>query len=162
MPNAGVDLSRFRPADPDPQARTRGTHSGSAEALNIVNPVPGIHYAWMAKRYDEILSKTNEGWRVTPPESPARKGLELDPNVGAALDTTQARSDIILMEIPEEDYRRFKERKANRRRPPEATTEDYLASETLSQYGGPGRPIHFKAPGHSVRYEARPAGERSR
>jgi len=65
-------------------------------------------------------------------------------------------------EIPEEDYRRFKERKANRRRPPEATTEDYLASETLSQYGGPGRPIHFKAPGHSVRYEARPAGERSR
>lgn len=162
MPNAGVDFSRFRPASPDPLARIRGTHRGSSEALCIVNPVPGTHYYWAPKRHDELLRLLNEGWRVTPPESPARKGIEIDPNVGATLDTTQARSDIILMEIPEEGYRLFKERKAARRRPPEASTDEYLASQTLSHYGGPNRPIHFKAPGHSVRYEAFPVGEKAR
>ena len=145
----------YRPANVDPHANIRGTHSSHSFALNIPNPEPGKHYYWCAASRDQIQSFQNRGWSISQRN---QRIQESDPTRGMNLDTTVGRVDVVLMEIDDEGYRRFKQAKADaaRRRSPEAATDEYLArnsSAFASRHAGHGD-VYWKGPGHAIDYES--------
>lgn len=153
-------MEHFRPADPDPQASVLGTHRDHSEALNIPNPEPGMHYWHCARTQDQVMSAINRGWQVS---HRAERLSETDLARGLPLDTTVSRQDVILLEIDDENYRKFKARKleAQRRKSIEGATEDYLShNANVARYAGTGRAVYYKAPGHAVDYESQPITKR--
>lgn len=148
------DLKPYRP-----QEGVYGSHKGTSRALNIRNPVPGRLYGWGRREGGYLQRKANDGWRVVPPDSPERKGLEEDLHQAQALDGTQARKDVVLLYILEKDYAPIQRDK--RRLAQEAvagSTEAFLAkSEPLDKRFGDSAdgPVYYRAPGHRTRIEGR-------
>lgn len=145
----------YRPANLDPHAEVRGTHTSHSFSLNIPNPEPSKHYYWCPKTDDQKASFQNRGWIISQRN---QRLAESDPQRGAPLDTTVGRVDVVLMEIDDDGYRRFKEAKveAQRRRTPEAATSDFLAHNQdprVARYTGQGA-VYWKGPGHAIDYES--------
>jgi len=157
---AGRSFEDYRPANLDPQAAVRGTHSSHSFSLNIPNPEPGKHYCWCAAKRDQIDSFRNRGWVVSQRN---QRIAETDPMRGMTLDTTVGRVDVVLMEIDNAGYRAFKQAKvdAARRRSPQAATDEYLArNASVERFAGHG-PIYWKGPGHAIDYESQPIHNRN-
>jgi hypothetical protein len=155
----GGNREDLRPLNADGQYTpgARGTHKGHSASLNVRNPMPGYVYYWENNQYDWLVQRANEGWEVVPPDSQERKGLETDQRFGQTLDSHQARRDVVLMRIPEEQYRVLKDQEAAVRRNALSSTADNYTSRGepyQRRYGqSAGGPLYYRGPGHSTQVE---------
>jgi hypothetical protein len=157
---SGPDLSDLRPANPDPNARVRGNHKGPAYALNVVNPEPGKHYVYVRREEGDIQRFENEGWTLSRRSaSPATMGKETDPQWGRSLDGVIGRRDIVRMEIDEEGYRAYMERKNAQRaaQSAESVVAEFIAKgEPLTSHLNSNAPVYYQASQH--RYDRKVEG----
>lgn len=93
-----------------PKSETIGVKKGvtswtPANVSEVRNKEPGFRYRWARKDKDNLAKKRQEGWdtvnAITAPATTAESGYGRI-NDGAAMTSTQERSDAILMRIPEE------------------------------------------------------------
>ena len=129
MIDAGGNNEHLRPLNQDGNAFADavGSHRGTAEDLNVMNPVPGMLYYWCRNEQSSLRRFLRFGWEVVPPDSPERKFVR-DPDYTAlGLDGIQTNKDVVLLRIPEQLYRRLADHRGHKRKVAlEGSTEDYL------------------------------------
>lgn len=124
----GAPLKWCKPTNPH-KSESLGNHKGDFEALNIKNPQPGMHYFWAKKTASSVRRFMRYGFEVVQAEDPEEFGARLPEKVGALLDGATAYSDVVLMRIPLERYRQFRnQRKQLVEAKREASTQAYLAA----------------------------------
>ena len=150
---AGNDLAELRPINPDPTARVRGNHKGNAYALNVVNPIPGMHYVYVRRDEGDIQRYESEGFELERRETAqgARMGRETDPQWGRNMDGIIGRRDIVRMRITDEGYREYMARKQAHiaTQSAENVVREFIEKgEPLSERFGGGGPLHYRTAQH--------------
>lgn len=113
----GEDRSWSKPFNPNPSAHEPyGTHKGHMSALNIRNRKPGFHYAY-AHRGPNYQGLTHQMWMqgfrpVQAGDNSPSCGTHVPGMFGSPQDTTVGFGNLMLMEIPLEEYRRLLDTKA--------------------------------------------------
>jgi hypothetical protein len=156
----GGDRRDLRPLNPDGHWRDRefGSHRGAASALNVRGLKPGMIPFWVRhpnrdRGAAQLQRFVNQGWEVAPPEAQIRKGPVTDPNYAAlGLDRYPAHGDIVLLQISEENYRRFcAARDQQRDAAVEGPTREFLrkGEPVQNRFGDRADgPIYYVGPGH--------------
>lgn len=144
--------------DGNVEAGIRGNHRGPAAGLNVHNPQPGMHYYHCRhpkadRRGAQYRRFVNMGWEAVPPGAPefcAESGDLRLKELG--IDGFHINSDVILMRISEERYRRQVEfSRLTREAETDGPTNEYLqnARSFDANYGSRADgPIYYKGPGH--------------
>lgn len=150
--SGGGNRSWLKPLPPR-RENVIGTHQGSSEAMNVSNPVPGMHYHHARRDASYIQRKLNEGWRPIPKDSPEGWGCNIGDMVDKfpELDGLRAFQDVILMRMPTEQYSRLqmeKQRRANVLRM--GNTEEYLdkGQQLAARTGNVGDDIYYVGKRH--------------
>jgi hypothetical protein len=155
---------RLNPNDP---TRPYGTHKGHMKGLNVQGLRPGYHVAY-ASRLPQMAGFTQsmilQGYRPVQAESGTRCGLAPG-QYGAPQDSTVGLGNLMLMEIPIEQYRELKvEQERRRLAATDAPTAGYLGrNEEFAAAQGPksrGRRVAYAMPEHGRNgYEVKEFGE---
>lgn len=142
----------------------RGTHAGTAEAMNVRDVKPGTMQHWTKNDTTKINARRRQGWVVATPSNTTTtpmsaemappdtlSGPRLDQPV--PLDTGgHLYADVVLMEIDERDYAEFDRartaRAASQRGDPASEWVSGERAETLQEMYS--REILFKAPEHGI------------
>ena len=134
---------------------TLGAHRGNSAALNVRNPKPGHGYYYERAKAGNVLTRRNKGWEVVRDGDPEDWGAQLPFGVSAALDTTRAYGDVLLMRAPDSTIRAEQQELGERaRHAREGPERDFLAknagvSAALGTYA-PDAETYFRARGHAV------------
>lgn len=110
----GAPNEWLRPHDPDPDRNVIGSHRGSSEALNVRNPKEGFHYFYVRRNPNQVQRFLGDGWELVTSEDQEAWGIDvgdMPESVQSELDGLRAFKDVVLMRIPEENYRVIAERK---------------------------------------------------
>jgi hypothetical protein len=150
---AGNDLAELRPLSLDPQARVRGNHKGPAYALNVVNPIAGMHYVYVRRDEGDIQRFENEGWELERRDNAqgAKMGRETDAQWGRTMDGTIGRRDIVRMRIDDDGYRAYMTRKQEHisAQSAENVVREFIEKgEPLNERFGGGGPLHYRTAQH--------------
>ncbi len=152
----GAPLSWTKPVEPGNRERL-GNHRGPNEALNVIGAVPGFHYYYEARKGSNVLRRVSQGYEVVTAEMPERFGAHLPDPVSKQLDGITAFSDVILMRIPIEKYKKIRAAQDQEARERfEASTSTYLdqGQDQTARLGhrAPkgGNDVYFKRPDHGV------------
>ena len=154
--STGGSRQHLRPLTHDPHAPVRGSHRGASAALNISNPIPGMHYYWERRDRNRLVMRAAQGWQVTPADSQEMMGLNSDPNIGHALDTAPLQQDVLQMRMPESKYAQYvKDKMLTRQDPLAEAKEEFIGKgERFNRtYGGQGRSVYYQSVGHGTREE---------
>lgn len=153
MIQGGRNNEWLRPIRPDGtlMENVRGTHRGNAEDLNVYNPLPGFLYYWCRSNDSDLMRYRRQGWEVVPPDSPERAFRRSPDYSGMGLDGIQTNKDVVLVRIPEAQYRRLAEHNARLAQTALAgPTQDYLGRNGNYDRWAPGAegPILYQGRSH--------------
>lgn len=147
MISGGIELDWLRPLDPDEVrkdgdgVRMAGTHVAHYQALNVRDPVPGMHYYWCRKKTGDLIRFRNMGWEVVPPGSQSYAGDITDPNQGLVDGASPAQHDVVLVQIHESKLAAIQQEKMEEARlAREGSLAMFMerATETELRYGRRG------------------------
>jgi hypothetical protein len=155
----GGDRRELRPLLPDGNYRRGyyGSHRGAAESLNARVPPGMVPYWCRTPQSDRGMAQLqrfeNEGWEVAPPGSQIKTPRTHDARYSQlGLDSYRPFGDLVLLQIPEEKYRRRQENLARLRdNAIEGPTRQYLHRGEGAQqaYGANAEgPIYYRGAGH--------------
>lgn len=163
MFQTGGDTSWLRPVTPEERGEGEGqplqigTHRGNYAALNIRNPQPGRHYAYVRADGKSYRRYVNEGWQPLRDDSPEQWGAEALPEwVQQQVGGARAFGDLMPMWIPHERYQEIVRARldlaaASLRRTDRAYLDKGLQREAELGGRAQGRPVYYFRPGHGQR-----------
>ena len=119
-----------------------GTHRGHMSFLNVVNPEPGFHYAYMhtgdAHRAG-TQQMVNQGYRPVKRDGQVSIGADLPSEFGSPQDSLVGAGNLKLMQIPIEKYRELqREEDAYRERSINGPTDRLLGGNEAARSAMPG------------------------
>jgi len=140
----GSNKAWSRPFNPHPGAHeSHGSHRGNYESLNLRTPRPGFHYAFThrGEQYRALTqSMLMQGFKPSRREpGGVALGADLVPEFGSPQDSLVGMGNLVLMEIPLEQYRENKLREAEyQKRALEGPTAAFLSKkEEIRRQMGP-------------------------
>ena len=153
MIEGGHDRSWLRPHDVVLD-QIAGTHRGNSEALNVGNPQPGWHYYYARRDNSFVQRYLNNGWRPVTATDPETWGVSHHEDI-PELDGLVAFKDVILLKIPEEQWRALQERKAElTRRDMTGPEEEYLRQgDNLTRQTHSDDDLYYKKSDHGFSTE---------
>lgn len=108
---AGGDHSWLRPVPPSMPGHMpaqAGTHRGTSEIFNVLNPQPGWHYWWGIYGSPEMIRRQYEGYHCTPLDTPEGRAMSQvqirDDRYASAQTQYVMRGRMVLMRIPMQRY----------------------------------------------------------
>jgi hypothetical protein len=151
----GDAFANYEEFDPGFEEDTIGSFSGSHESMNVRNALPEHTYYYCHNERNRLIRFLNRGWEAVGSDDPEQFGTQLlDERIRSQVDGMREYQDVVLLRIPNETLRKYRDRQAAERVDPLAANENQFFAEgqELERRGfrSRGGPLRYASNDHGM------------